>query len=185
MTIISVTSTDVGNPITWATLPGLRDQKSPVPRGLRNYNGTVAVAALGSGDETAVGITFSFPTNYVFLPRDISIVFISDDTTSEFSDEGSMRITNAQGNSFYPLHSDGQAQFGATTLAINLWRPLGGWRQWLRGSSDMVLLSVQDMSMDTSTAGDIRWNANFWIFDIEQVQNWEPNFQDMILPYTN
>jgi len=185
MAIVSVTVTDPGTLELWTTIPGPIDQISPVPRGLRNYNGTLAIAALGAGDETAVGVTFAFPGAYVYLPRDITINFTSDDTTSEFDDQGVMRVTNRDGNSHYGLHSDGIAHFGATTLAMNVWRPMGGYRQWMSGSDDMILLSVQDMSGDASTAGDIRWNANFWVFDVEQVQNFAANFNEMQMPYTN
>lgn len=190
MAIVTVQATDAGDHQTlWAVPPDAKLDKSPIPRGIRHYHGEAAVAALGSGDQTAVIITFTFPTNFIYLARNISLMFSSDDTTEEFDQFGIMRLTTGILQHEYSLRSEGTGRYGGTLLAERVWRPMGAYREWIGpGTGDLgagaVQLCVQDMSSDTSTAGDIFWNADFWIYDIEQCMNYPANLFEQLIPYS-
>lgn len=192
MAIVTVTASDGGDMSglsQWRIPPGIINDKTPVPRGLRTYAGNASVLALGAGDQTAVSLTLGFPTNFMYLPRDVSIIFRSDDTTLEFEQNGVLRYTSntaAGSPGKYALRSEGIGREGATLLAELAWRPMGTWRQWINGpDGDTMILHVQDMSGDTSAAGDIFWLAHFWQFDIEQRQDWPVNLYEMQIPYSN
>lgn len=181
MAVIAVTATDTGQiGSRWAVEPDPVLKKTPIPRGIRNYGSTIAVAALGAGDETNVDITLTFPTAFAYLPKTISIQFGSDDLTTEFSNLGLLEYRpGASANlgtvGMYELFCDGPA-FRAALQSFQVYRPQGQWRNWLFGNRlDTIHLLLADISGDTSTAGDIGWTAEFWEYDIEQCLNWPVN----------
>lgn len=181
MAIVNVSPSDGGRDTArWAIPPDDILNKTPIPRGVRTYGGTAAVLALGAGDETNVQITFTFPTVFVYLPKSISTQFISDDLTTEFSNEGTLRYRPRNATAIgtvkdYAMHCDGPS-FVAAVRSSQVFRPLGTWRQWIAGQNgDTMNLFMADISGDTSTAGDIGWNAEFWAYDIEQCLNWPVN----------
>lgn len=185
MAIVSVTATDTGDTeILWGVPPDADLNKTPIPRGIRKYNGTVAVPALGSGDQTVVQITFTFPTKFIFYPRSFSCQFASDDTTSEFEQFGMMQYDGSNAPIRFLLDSNGGiGRQGVTNLALNIYRPIGGWRQWINveGGSTGLRFVVTDQSGDTSTAGDIFWNAEFWFYDQEQCMNYPINLFEQLM----
>lgn len=183
MAVVAVSATDIGRSTQHWNIPsepGL--EATPIPRGRRDYGGTVAVPILGAGDETAVSITLTFPTGFVYLPKSLSITFQSDDTTSEFEDLGMLEIqpglpagtgANLGTRKDYVLKSEGQA-FRAAANSEQIFRPLGTWRQWLPINT-AIILRLADMSMDASAAGDVAWTADFWEYDIQQCLQWPVN----------
>lgn len=181
MTVITVLSTDPGGTaMRWDVPADPQLNNSPIPRALRIYGGTLPIAALGTGDETNVIITLSFPTQFNYLPKSITLAFLSDDATSEFGNLGSMEYhpggSTAPGTrKAYVLQAEGQS-FRSAALSEQIYRPLGTWRQWIMGNgADIIQLRIADMSMDTSAAGDVNWTADFWEYDIEQCLKWPVN----------
>lgn len=181
MTVITVASTDTGSVTqTWKVPPDEQLNHSPIPRGLRFYGGTVAIPALGANDETNVAITFTFPTVFNYLMKNITIQFLSDDLTTEFDNIGLLEYRpGANGNpgirKNYALFSDGAA-FRTAAQSIQSYRPVGTWRHFLNGSAgDTLVMSLSDISNDTSTAGDVTWTAEAWQYDIEQCLKWPVN----------
>lgn len=181
MTVISVAVTDTGrNNVTWEVPPDPRLIDSPIPRGLRNYGGTTAIAALGTNDETQVTITLEFPTAFNWLCKSATIEFSSDDLTSEFSNLGVIEYRPAGASDFgvmkrYEIFSNGQS-FPGGARSSQIYAPTGTWRQWIDGpNQDTVTLRISDVSNDTSTAGDVRWTADFWMYDIAQCLKWPVN----------
>lgn len=189
MAVIAVSSTDAGRHGTrWAVPPDVRLNDSPIPRGLRVYGKTIAVAALGAGDETNVVITFTFPTAFIYLPKSVTINFTSDDLTSEFANLGTLDyrpagVVTAGIKKVYELLSNGQSFEGAAQ-STQVYHPQGTWRQWVNGpDGDTMQLRLADVSGDASTAGDIDWTADFWEYDLEQCLRWPINTPQPTLTY--
>lgn len=181
MTVITVAVTDPGDEtIRWEIPTDVRHDESHIPRGLRIYSGTAAVLALGANDETSVDITFTFPSVFCYLPKAVSISFVSDDLTTEFENIGSFEYNPAAGSalgdrSMYELVATG-ASFRLALRSEQTYHPLGTWRQWIRGNNgDRTRMFLSDISNDASTAGDINWWCEFWEFDIEQCFKWQVN----------
>lgn len=189
MSVISVAETDAGGPgARWEVPPDPALINSPIPRGTRVYGETVAVPALGANDETSVIITLTFPTQFNYLIKNLTIDFKSDDLTSEFSNFGSMEYLPAGQQAGgtrrdYALVCEG-ATFRAAAQSEQIYHPVGLWRQWITGSlGDLLLLRLVDISGDTSTAGDVSWIAEFWEYDIEQCFKWPVNTPIPNIPY--
>lgn len=181
MTVIAVTATDVGRETQhWGVPPDAELNASPIPRGLRLYGGTKAVAALGTNDETAVTITLSFPLGFIYLLKSMTINFRSDDLTTEFSNFGSLEyrpggVTTPGLKQSYLLVCEG-ASFLNAVQSIQIYEPKGTFRHWVNGpAADTLVMNLADISGDASTAGDIDWTAGFWEYDVEQCFHWQIN----------
>jgi len=188
MAIVSVTSTDVGDTETlWGVPADAALNITPISRGIRKYFGSVAVAALGAGDQTIVTITLTFPTKFIYYPRSLTCNFASDDTTSEFEQFGDIAYNGAHAQRYLMDSGGGLAREEITNTAINIYRPTGAWRQWLNvegGGPTELRLIVSDQSGDASTAGDFFWFVDFWMYDKEQCFNYPVNLFEQLLPAT-
>lgn len=181
MTVITVTGSDAGR-ITnrWAIPSAPILNETPIPRGLREYRGTVAIAALGANDETNVVLTFSFPLNYIYIPKTITLAFASDDLTTEFDNIGVLEYRPAADQSIgvritFELLSSGSGVRNGVSANQN-YRPEGTWRRFINGPNlDTMVFFLSDISNDTSTAGDVSWQAEFWEYDIAQYNKWPIN----------
>lgn len=189
MAIVSVIPIDAGREtVHWEIPTENALNLSPIPRGVRKYGGTAAIAALGAGDETNVGITLTFPSAFIYLPKNISLTFRSDDLTTEFSNIGTLEYRPAAVSALgtridYELFCDGPS-FWAASNSEQYYRPKGSWRQWVNGpDGDTVLLFIADISGDTSTAGDVAWTADFWEYDVNQCLKWPVNTPTPIINY--
>lgn len=181
MAIITVAPADAGNRTQrWHVPPDNILNNSPVPRGLRFYGGTAPVAALGAGDETSIQLTLNFPTAFMYLCKAITVLFQSDDLTTEFQNIGVLEYRPEASTSLalrtdYELFCDGPAMRAAVT-SVQVFRPLGSWRRWINGpAGDQLVTFLSDISGDASTAGDFAWQAEFWEYDVEQCLKWPVN----------
>lgn len=179
MTVITIEKTDPGLPTRRWNVPNEPVlMTTPIPRGLRTYGNQKAVAALGANDETSVVITLEFPIAFAYVAKSLSIEFLSDDITTEFNNIGSMdyvvpvNVIN-QGKRSYELLCDGPS-IQLAVRSQQIYRPMGSWKHWIQ-PSETITLMIQDMSGDTSTAGDVKWTAEFWEYDIEQFSRWPIN----------
>lgn len=190
MAVIAAAATDVGRDTThWQVPPDVALNESPIPRGLRNYGGSLAIAALGAGDETNVNILLQFPSVFVYQPKSFTISFMSDDITSEFGNIGMFEyqvggVSAALGTrKDYEMISAGQA-FRAAVNSIQTYHPTGDWRQWIMANEgDQIAIYLADMSGDASTAGDVAWTGQFWEYDIEQCFKWPVNTPQPTIAY--
>lgn len=183
MAVVTVSATDNGGiPATtrWAIPPENAHDLSPIPRAVRHYGASVAVAALGIGDVTNVNILFTFPAEFIYLCKLLTIQFSSDDLTTEFDNVGILEYRPAAGSALgvrkdFELLSSGPAARGGTRVQ-QAYRPMGTWRDWINGpDGDTIRLTISDISADVSTAGDVAWHADFWEYDIEQCFKWPIN----------
>lgn len=183
MAVIAVAVTDTGEEtLHWKIPPGELINRTPIPRGRRIYTGSAAVAALGAGDETNVDITFTFPTAFVYLPKALTISFMSDDLTTEFSNFGVLQYDSALFHQ-YAMVCDGPA-FHVAVRSVQTYRPQGTWKRWIDGTAAGVIdLLLADISGDASTAGDVFWSAEFWEYDVEQCLNWPVNTPQPVFTY--
>lgn len=189
MTIINVTATDNGLAGTrWKVPPDPELNNTAIPRSLRKYGGTAAIAALGANDETAVNITLTFPTAFVYLCKSINILFQSDDLTTEFGNFGTLEYFPAGGSTLalrkvFAMECAGATMRSAAT-SVQVFNPIGTWRNWVNGpAGDTIHLRIADVSGDTSTAGDVAWVGEFYEFDVNQCLNWPTNTPQQTLGY--
>lgn len=181
MAVIFVGETDTGFQTNhWQVPPEPALMASPIPRGYRIYRGTLPVLALGAGDETQVDIGMTFPTGYVYLPRQLTIEFISDDLTTEFSNNGQLEYRPGGGAGLATTHSYALecpgASFRAAARSVQVYHPVGTWKHFIRPEDgDLIHLWLADISGDTSAAGDVLWHAEFLEYDVEQLLRWEVN----------
>lgn len=112
--------------------------------------------------------------------KNFTCAFLSDDLTSEFNNLGLLQYLPGDSGAIgvmqeYVLLSEGQS-FVSAVRSIQNYRPLGTWRQWINGpDGSSIHFQLQDMSGDTSTAGDVTWTAEFWEYDVEQCLKWPVN----------
>lgn len=188
MTVINVAATDAGTEtLRWEVPVAPILVNSPIPRGLRKYGGVTAIAALGANDETSVKVSLTFPPN-VYLLKNLTIAFWSDDLTTEFSNEGILEYAPGGSGQLgvlqdYALTCNAPFFRGAVR-SIQIYRPLGTIRLWIQGNKgDLVDLFLADISGDASTAGDVAWTAEFWEYDVEQCLEWPVNTPNPVLSY--
>lgn len=176
MAVVSVTTTDTGVP-TLFSLPagGIRD--TAVPRGIHTFEGTQAIAAKIAANQTQFQLTLNFTDAYIYMLKTGSLTMISDDQVLDFGDTGIMFYSSTQvDNSLWPhvnITSPGVSFSGAALVAVKTWE-----RDWgtpcfaFDGETDDVRVAVADTSSDASSAGDIRWRYEFYIFDKDQYRNY-------------
>lgn len=184
MAIVSITVQDTGDQDTlWGVPADTQMNKGPIPRGSRHYHGQLAVAALGSGDQSVVRVTLTFPTKFVWIPKSISIWFQSDDATEEFEAAGQIVYRDSVDHKF-SLASE-LSFTGVTNLASRIYRPAGYYRRWINTVAEPQTnldLIITDQSADTSTAGDVFWSCDFWMYDKEQCLNYPVNLFEQLIP---
>lgn len=186
MAIVTVGVTDTGDESTTWSVPRAQVLvNQPIPRGLRAYNGTQAIALKSAGDETAFTLTITFPNNYAYLLKSFAMEFESDDTVNLFESRALMQQQRMGGvgqkdHVHANLVSPGNIQKGTTARStvkvLGMDPPTGYPRLFQRGDrGDLILISWQDIDASQSTAGDIGWNLEFFQYDLNQLLDWPVN----------
>lgn len=173
MTVITINLTDtVPTPSTWE-LPAERDQlRSPIPRGIISFLGTGAVAAKGAGDETNLNLTITFPgAGLRYLPKHTMLRFRSDDVTESF-ENCAIGFYLGDRTEEFALCSDGQVFQNATT-AGRIWVPQPGTNKPIMSPGDTIVYNFADMTAGATTAGDLNWVIDFYVYTADQVDKWE------------
>lgn len=163
----------------WSLEAGSAQQRSPIPRGLLVFSGTAAVALKDAANVTSVVLTLTMPTGGAFLPRNFNWRFQSDDLTNDFNVRGHAFYTRAApiDNGAAPLFtmlSPGGYIVVGTIGALN-WVPAPGSPKLMLAGGDTMTFSAQDQSSDASTAGDISYWMEFYVFDQDQIDKWQVN----------
>lgn len=178
MAIVTASATDAGDVFNTWKVPA-QFQDTPIPRGLREYQGTVAVAAKLAADQTRVIITFTFPANWVFRLKQITAIFQSDDQTIDFDSVGSVGFSRSGATlgNLFPLVSDGIHYRGGSLQASRIYQldPMTALPFISGPDGHTCLLSLSDTSADASAAGDVYWVADFYQYDIDQCLSWGVN----------
>ncbi len=191
MAVISVTATDTGEIADqWSVPGGAILANTSVPRGLLRFNGTTAIAALLAADQTRIQITLNFQAPYAYILRNVNVMIgLDSGTTNDFEQSGTFQYSLATTSTSQPafeLRNDG-LMFETTTMKPRRhYRLLGdnvGPKLWIDGDRDDIKLVFADVSADATVAGDIFWNADFWMYDNEQKNQFPVNSPDPVIAF--
>lgn len=177
MAIVTIALTDtVPVPLAWVLPPSPVAIRSPIPRGLVIFAGNGAVAAKSAGDETNLSIALTMPTGFAYLPRNVNIRFGSADLVELFETLGFGLYTIARlpSTDLFNMVSPGQVISGAA-LAFKNWVPGAGAPKRLLEGDDTLTFTFSDMDAGASSAGNLFWFVDLYVFDTDQVDKWEVN----------
>lgn len=184
MAIITKEVTDIlPVPQSWEMPPSPDALRSPVPRGLITFSGIDPIALLGSGDQTAYQLNLIMPPGFAYLLKRCYTMFDSDDLTNDFNNLGEGFYNRASvgpvaegsnGNTRFTLVSQGE-QIISASLARRIWSPILPTPKLLLQEGDIMGCFLVDMSADASTAGDMIYQWEYYVFDVDQIDKWEVN----------
>lgn len=186
MAIITVTVADAEpTPTRWAMPPDPSVQRSPIPQGTITYSGEDAIATLAGGNQTSYGLNLTMPTGFAYLPRVVLVRFASDDITESWDATGEVLYTLTSagqaaggtfGSVFHAMLSPG-AFVRSAAKASRLWVPAAGSPKLMLQGADVYGIALTDMDSGAggSTAGDISYWVQFYVFNIDQIDKWEVN----------
>lgn len=182
MAIIAVSVSDaLPKPYRWAMPPEGQSLLSPIPRGFVVYSGSDSIPLLGAGDETNYNLTLTMATGFAYLPRNLVIRYTSDDLVNQFDNLGQgiyIRPSVVPGNvgsgsaGLTPFNIESPGEINQTaSLGTRIWTPPQGTPKLLLQGGDTLLLFLADMA-GTSTAGDMEYWIDFYVFDVDQIDKW-------------
>lgn len=180
MAIVTVSVSDSAPFATKWTMPGnYEGLRSPIPRGLITFAGDDAIALLGAGDETNYELALVMPAGYAYLPKTIQLSYESDDLVANFGLVGFGRYVifataGARKPPLFNIVSPGEVINGAAE-AGRIWTPERAVPKLSMLEGDQLQLRVQDMTTGGSTAGDMNYFVQMYVFDRDQVDKWEVN----------
>lgn len=179
MAVVAVEVTDATPTVRrWELPEGPQGLRSPVPRGLLCFNGTAAFAAKITTNVTNIRLTLSPPTGFVHLIKSFLLRVQSDDLVMDFGlfGVGNYTLDGFLQNPHFSITAPGVCFTGAATKGTLIYGPGANSapKFYIRGTETMSF-NVSDMSADASTAGDFRWNAEFYQFDVDQFDKYELN----------
>lgn len=190
MAVISVTVTDAAPEMTkWEMPPEFLSLPSPIPRGILTFKGTSEIAILGTGDQTAYRLVVTFPSGFAYLPRMLELRFQADDLTNDFDNNGWGQwsgprfLTQGTGPGFN-LTSPGET-ISAGTNANRFWEPTPNTPKLFQLFPDTLSLRVNDMSADASSAGDLSYWCEFYVFDVDQIDKFAVNTPIPVISHTS
>lgn len=180
MAIVTVSVSDAAPVVRRWELPGNYDGlRSPIPIGTLLFRGFDAIATKGAGDETAYTLTLTMPGGAAYLPRSALIRFSSDDLTSNFSDLGFGfyldDTTPANLINAFLLSAGGGLAADSAVVAEQIWSPAQGASKLILPPGGTLRFRVNDLAAGASTAGDMAYWVEFYIFNVDQVDKWEVN----------
>ena len=179
MAVISVTGSDSGADQVNHAVPGEPELNySVVPRATRHYESTLSYAAKLAADQTRVEVTFNFPQNFYYLLKSLVVNVQSDDQTLDFNANGAIlyALDHWSNNPQVPVISDGVYFHTSSLKSGRLYTPRDTPRYFIDGpKGDQFIIQLSDTSSDASPAGDVIWYAEFWVFDVDQVNKWPIN----------
>lgn len=192
MAIISVTTSDtISETVQHSIAPGAYQASTFIPRGVATHNGTFPIPTLAGGNQTQFLLTLTFPTNYTYLLKQMSVHYRADTIeATTFGDVGMAAYVPGQGTNLnvnFELLSNGNVGTTVTLRSGKVWQPFGKFpRQFLDGSagdSCVVHLEDLDAAADGQVAGDMRWNFEWYFFDQEQMRNYPVHTAAPVLSY--
>lgn len=184
MTVITVNVADTNPRAVQWELPASPDVlRSPIPRGLNIFEGSNAIALLGAGDETSYRLTCTLPTGYAYIPRNYYVTYTSDDLVANFNviGQGAYGVAGFDRGIEFNMISPGEMILGAT-LAQFTWLPGRGTQKPIMVGGDTFVVRLADMASGGSTAGDMVYMVEFYVFDVDQIDKWQIN---TAVPVTN
>jgi len=186
MAVVTVSVTDSAPVATkWEMPPNYEGLRSPIPRGLITYAGTDAIATLTAGDETTYQLSLVMPPGFAYLPKMIQVLYRSDDLDANFNNLALGFYLRAidKGTPHFSLQSPGEIIRNALDANI-VWAPLPVTPKLVLQASDSMGIQCADMAPGGSSAGDMFYFMQFYVFDVDQVDKWEVNTPIPIISHT-
>lgn len=197
MAIITVTVADADpTPFGWELPPNPAQIRSPVPRGLIIFAGTVAIPTLVAGNETTYFLTTTMPDGFAYLLKNMEIDYVSSTLENGFdvNGHGFINRSNSPGGSGagdpgrvrFNIQSPGNINVAAA-VAVKIWTPIqGSPKVILRPGEDMQFY-VQDMdaAQDGSVSGVMSYNVEMYVFDLDQIDKWEINTPTPVISHVS
>lgn len=187
MAIIAIALTDLAPiRVAWERPPDYFGNRSPVPQGLAVFAGTGAVAAKDAANFTNLSITLTMPDGYAYLPRNLLTRFQSDDLVNDFdaNGQGNYGLVGRPFSPVFNLVSPGLNNVSCVN-ANRIWFPGEGAAKAIMRPLSTIAMRMHDMSTDASTAGDAFWYAEFYVFNVDQVDKWEVNTPIPVISHTS
>ncbi len=188
MAVISVSVVDPGDEVIQWSIPP-EPELNHVPRGIRTYRGTAAIAAKGAGDETRVQIRFTFPTSYAYVMKTLGCMFQSDDTVNEFQAAAGLAMApfggTDHGDMIHGVLTGAEINVNAATVARRMYQPSPGFPRPVLNASvgATTFLELADMDAGATTAGDVTWYGEFWVYDLDQVRSYPMHTPNPVVCY--
>jgi len=177
MTVVSVTVIDTEPYVRrWEMPVNYEGLRSPIPQGILTFSGTDAIATLAGGDQTAYRLNLVMPTGFAYLLKLLSLKFSSDNLVANFGLNGHaffQRVVDPISNSF-SIVSPGE-DINAAVVAQIHWSPVSTAPKLLLRGLEQLGIRVSDMDAGGSSAGDMLYFCQFYIFDVDQIDKWEVN----------
>lgn len=175
MAIVNVVPGSAGE-ITklWKIPPASRHTNSFIPRGIVTFEGSSSIAAKIAADQTRVQLTLSFSGSFCFALKNFSVRVTSDDQSNDFNNTGRV-LFGASGLSAECV-ATGNTYADSTLKAQKIYTlPAGFGYPLMTGDTDDILVTLADVSADASSAGDVIWFVQAYMYDIEQCNNYQVN----------
>jgi len=181
--ITKAVSDNSPTPLQWEIPTGPQVLRSPIPLGLVTFAGIDAIAAKISTNVTSYVLTLTMPKGFAYLPRYCVIRFASDDLVAEW---------NLRGLGKYNRFSRGQAgagEVGATYFQLIspganeqlalfknfVWTADTGTPKLMLQEGDTMVMYLEDMDAGATTAGDMNYWVEFYVYQVDQIDKWEIN----------
>lgn len=160
----------------WEMPQNYEGLRSPIPRGFITFSGSDPVATLGAGDETSYKLKVVMPEGFAYLPKVMHLRFVSDDLVAQFGNEGFAIYIRAEDTILcqFSIQSPGKTINQAVT-GEQEYGPLATTPKLLLAGGDSIAFRLSDMSAGGSTAGDMLYFIQLYVFDVDQVDKWEVN----------
>lgn len=189
MAIVTLSITDSAPvPHRWSTPATAGQINSPIPLGLIIFNGTNAIEAKQAGDETSIILTLTMPQGYAYLLKSLMVRIRSDDLVNEFEVNALGRYTQAIPDTlescFFNLTSPGNVSNQAAN-AMKIYNPAALTPKLMLLPADLLALRFADVDAGATTAGDISWYLEQYVFAIDQVDKWPVNAPQPVISHTN
>lgn len=187
MAIITVTQTDLTpTPTSWEMPESYQALRSPVPRGLIIFAGTIAIPTLVGGNQTNYSLTLTLPTGFAYLPKNFQLAYVSSTLEVTFDVLGNglyNRISHPGGAG---VGEPGATSFNMISPGVQNVAAATGVQVWfadartpkllLQGLDTMgFLVTDMDTAADGSVSGTMRHWMEYYVFDVDQVDKWEVN----------
>lgn len=170
-------------PQQWELPTGPQVLRSPIPMGLVTFSGIDPIALKAAGDETSYILTLTMPKGFAYLPRYMVIRFSSDDLVAEWNLCGLGKYNRASrgevgagdvGATYFQLKAPGSN----TQLALYknfIWVADSGTPKLMLQENDTLVMYLEDMDAGETTAGDMNYWIEFYVYQVDQIDKWEIN----------
>lgn len=186
MAVVSVSVQDsIPLPTKWEMPTSQESLRTPIPRGVVTFSSSDPIATLSAGDETAYSVQCTMPGGFAYLPKVINLRFSSDDLVANFNLNAFGFYTRADGPVTFFWSLEGLLVIDSAVEANIVWQPLPVTPKLYLLPGEQLTLRAADMDAGGSTAGDMFYFIELYVFDIDQIDKWATNTPIPIISHTS